>query len=70
MFIFKKIFEDCFIKSLEEYLKNDLFNEKFEKPWRKLIQYVFKQYTDGINFEKLEDKKCLGVKINFGILVF
>ena len=22
-------------------------------PWRKLIQYIFKQYTDGMNFEKM-----------------
>jgi len=22
-------------------------------PWRKLIQYIFKQYTDGMNFEKI-----------------
>ena len=55
MYIFKKIFEDCFIESLDEYLCVDLFNDKFEKSWRKLIQYVFKKYIDGINFEKMEE---------------
>jgi hypothetical protein len=35
---------------LEEYLNVDhLFHGKFEMPWRKLIQFIFKQYTDGMN---------------------
>ena len=34
-----------------------LFSRKFEKPWRKLIQFIFKQYTDGMNFEQKEEIK-------------
>jgi hypothetical protein len=52
-----KIFENCFIESLEEILNIGLFHDKFENPWRKLIQYIFKKYTDGIMDieEMLED---------------
>ena len=32
-----------------------MFDEKFETPWRKLIHYIFKQYTEGMNFEELID---------------
>ncbi len=53
----KKVFENCFIKSLEESLNVSVFHEKFENPWRKLIQYIFKQYTDGMNFEEKEEIK-------------
>jgi len=55
-FIFK-IFEDCFIESLDRELNIDVFHDKFENPWRKLIQYIFKKYTDGIMDieEMLED---------------
>ena len=49
------MFEDCFIKSLEQSLNVSLFQQKFEIPWRKLIQYIFKQYTDGMNFEEKEE---------------
>jgi hypothetical protein len=31
-----------------------MFNNKFKDPWRKLIQYIFKQYTDGMISEVLE----------------
>jgi hypothetical protein len=34
-----------------------LFSGKFEKPWRKLIQFIFKQYKDGMNFEQKEEIK-------------
>ena len=30
-----------------------MFNNKFEDPWRKLIQYIFKQYTDGMISEEI-----------------
>lgn len=53
-----KLFENCFIKSLENSLNvGILFQEKFETPWRKLIQFIFKHYTDGMDFEKKEDIK-------------
>jgi len=51
------IFEDCFIQSLKECLSMDMFYEKFETPWRKLIRYIFKQYTNGMNYEKNEEIK-------------
>jgi hemoglobin-like flavoprotein len=57
------IFENCFIKSLDQSLRVSMFQEKFENPWRKLIQYVFKKYTDGMNFEKKEEIKS--EKYNF-----
>ena len=50
-----KVFENCFIKSLEESLDVSVFDEKFENPWRKLIQYIFKQYSNGMNFEEMID---------------
>jgi hypothetical protein len=51
-----KLFENCFIKSLENSLNvGILFQEKFETSWRKLIQFIFKHYTDGMDFEKKED---------------
>jgi len=34
-----------------------VFNGKFENPWRKLIKFVFKFYSDGMNFEEKEDIK-------------
>ena len=52
-----KIFENCFIQSLEESLQVETFQEKLENPWRKLIHFLFKQYTDGMNFEKKEEIK-------------
>ena len=48
---FFKIFENCFIKSLEHCLSVEIFHQKFETPWRKLIQFIFKKYIDGMNFE-------------------
>ncbi len=57
IYMHKKVFENCFIKSLEESLNVSVFHEKFENPWRKLIQYIFKQYTDGMNFEEKEEIK-------------
>lgn len=30
-----------------------LFHKDYEYPWRNLIQFIFKQYADGINLEKL-----------------
>ena len=48
-----KIFENCFIKSLEESLNFNKFHEKFEMPWRKLIQYIFKLYADGMYNQEL-----------------
>jgi hypothetical protein len=51
------IFENCFIKSLEESLQVHMFKEKFENPWRKLIRYIFKKYTNGMNFQKKEELK-------------
>jgi hypothetical protein len=50
----------CFIESLEDILNVSNFHDKFENPWRKLIQFIFKQYSDGMNFEKKEDLKFLG----------
>ena len=52
-----KIFENCFIKSLDEILNVSNFHEKFENPWRKLIQFIFKKYTEGMNFEQKEELK-------------
>ena len=51
------MFENCFIKSLEESLKINTFHEKYEISWRKLIRYIFKQFTDGMKFEKKEELK-------------
>jgi hypothetical protein len=51
------VFENCFIKSLEESLKINTFHEKYEISWRKLIRYIFKQFTDGMKFEKKEELK-------------
>ena len=48
---FFKIFENCFIKSLEHSLNVEIFHQKFETPWCKLIQFIFKKYIDGMNFE-------------------
>ncbi len=53
----KQIFENCFIESLGEILDVSNFQDKFENPWRKLIQFLFKQYSDGMNFEKKEEIK-------------
>ena len=49
-----KLFENCFIENLEESLDVSLlFKAKFEAPWRKLIQYIFKKYTDGMSSEEM-----------------
>jgi hemoglobin-like flavoprotein len=45
------LFENCFIKCLYECLQVEIFQEKFENPWRKFIQHIFKHYTDGMKFE-------------------
>jgi hypothetical protein len=49
----------CFIESLEEILNVSIFQEKFEIPWRKLVQFIFKQYSDGMKFEKNEENKLV-----------
>jgi hypothetical protein len=36
------------------------FENKFETPWRKLIQYIFKQYTDGMNLEEINHLEPTG----------
>ena len=59
IFIFK-IFENCFIESLDEILSVATFQNKFETPWRKLIQYIFKQYTDGMNLEEINHLEPTG----------
>ena len=53
----------CFIESLEEILNVSNFLEKFEIPWRKLIQFIFKQYKDGMKFEKNEENKLVDKNI-------
>ena len=45
------MFENSFIKCFEESLNVGIFHDKFEMPWRKLIQFIFKQYIDGMNTE-------------------
>ena len=35
------------------------FEEKFEIPWRKLIQFVFKKYKDGMVCEKFISEDTL-----------
>jgi hypothetical protein len=62
--LLKKIFENCFIQSLNEILNvNDYFYDKFEKPWRKLIHYIFKQYTDGMISEDMLNEFLIKYKI-------
>ncbi len=55
-----------------------MFHKDYEYPWRNLIQFIFKQYADGINLEKLfldlptnslfEDLLWLFFKINLLIV--
>jgi hypothetical protein len=54
-----KVFEDCFIKSLAEHIKDQEinFHQVFEAAWRKFIQYIFKRYTDGMEIEREEESK-------------
>jgi len=42
---------------------NDYFYDKFEIPWRKLINYIFKQYTDGMISEDMLNEFLIKYKI-------
>jgi hypothetical protein len=60
----KKIFENCFIACLEECLNFKKFQDKFEAPWRNLIQFIFKKYKDGMISEEILDEDLINKVAN------
>ncbi len=48
---------------------NDYFYDKFEIPWRKLINYIFKQYTDGMISEDMLNEFLIKYKIKWLFLI-